>query len=149
MPNANMIQKGLWLGNMESAYSETFLRMHNIKLVINCTDHIPTPLFYKRMKIHTIRLPLNNHNMISNNEIMFYYLSAVENEIYNALQNNINVLVHCFEGKHRSAAVVAYFLMKRKFTFDYQKAFNFIQKKRPVAFIPQDYFRDFLLNYNQ
>jgi protein-tyrosine phosphatase len=87
--------------------------------------------------------------MISNNEIMFYYLSAVEKEIYNALQNNINVLVHCFEGKHRSAAVVAYFLMKRKFIFDYQKAFDFIQKKRPVAFIPQDYFRDFLLNYNQ
>ena len=71
MPNANMIQKGLWLGNINSAYSEAFLRRHNIKLVINCTYHIPTPNFYKRMKIDTIRLPLNNHNMISNNETMF------------------------------------------------------------------------------
>ena len=60
-----------------------------------------------------------------------------------------NVLVHCFEGKHRSAAVVEYLLMKRKFGFDYKKAFDFIKKKRHVAFIPQDFFRDFLLNYNQ
>ena len=149
MPNANMIQKGLWLGNINSAYSEAFLRRHNIKLVINCTDHIPTPNFYKRMKIDTIRLPLNNHNMNANNEIMYYNLPAVENEIYNALQHNKNVLVHCFEGKHRSAAVVEYFLMKRKFGFDYKKAFDFIKKKRHVAFIPQDFFHDFLLNYNQ
>ena len=149
MRNANMIQKGLWLGNIKSAYSVAFLRKHNIKLVINCTDHIPTPDFYKRMKIRTIRLPLNNHNININNKIMYYYLSAVEYEIYNALQHNKNVLVHCFEGKHRSAAVVEYFLMKRKFGFDYKKAFDFIKKKRPVAFIPKDYFSDFLLNYNQ
>ena len=149
MRNANMIQKGLWLGNIKSAYSVAFLRKHNIKLVINCTDHIPTPDFYKRMKIRTIRLPLNNHNININNKIMYYYLSAVEYEIYNALQHNKNVLVHCFEGKHRSAAVIEYFLMKRKFGFDYKKAFDFIKKKRPVAFVPQDYFSDFLLNYNQ
>ena len=51
-----------------------------------------------------------------NNKIMYYDLSAVEYEIYNALQHNRNVLVHCFEGKHRSAAVIEYFLMKRKLT---------------------------------
>ena len=129
MRNANMIQKGLWLGNIKSAYSVAFLRKHNIKLVINCTDHIPTPDFYKRMKIRTIRLPLNNHNININNKIMYYYLSAVEYEIYNALQHKKNVLVNCFEGKHRSAAVIEFFLMKRKFGFDYKKAFDFIKKK--------------------
>ena len=129
MRNANMIQKGLWLGNIKSAYNEAFLRKHNIKLVINCTDHIPTPDFYKRMKIRTIRLPLNNHNININNKIMYYYLSAVEYENYNALQHNKNDLVQCYEGKHRSAAVIEYFLMKRKFGFDYKKAFDFIKKK--------------------
>ena len=149
MPHANMIQKGLWLGDMISANDPNFLQNHKIKLVINCTDSIPTPAFYSDQRIRTIRLPLNNSNMIVNNQIMFNYLLNVENEIYNSLQHHENVLVHCAEGKHRSAAVVAYCLMKRKFRFNYWKAFNFIKKKRPVAFIPQDFFHDFLRNCNQ
>jgi protein-tyrosine phosphatase len=57
---------------------------------------------------------------------------------------NRPILIHCKRGHHRSATIVAYYLMKY-LSFDLSQAIVFIKKKRPSAFRRITHFLQFLV----
>ena len=141
--HANLMRTNLWLGDAVAANDRGFLHENNIGLVVNCTKEIATPSFYSDDGIMSIRLPLNNYNMAENLDTIRRLVDDIENKVNDALQRGVTVLIHCAQGRHRSAAVVAYHLMKRKkWNYDYTK--KYMLQRRPVVFYPYDPFFTFL-----
>ncbi|AGC01818.1 Protein tyrosine phosphatase [Acanthamoeba polyphaga moumouvirus] len=104
--NATEIINNIWLGNKFAAQDLDFITKHNIKYIINVTYDI----FNKYDFINYLNFPLNNdyeHNQ--------YFIKIME-DCYNVISylttNNIPFLIHCKRGHHRSACVLAYFLIK-------------------------------------
>ena len=130
MNNADLILPGLWLGNKAASMDEKFLRENNINCVFNCTKDLPFNSFPKRK----YRVPVDDNlerEEIRNMELWSY-------EIVYKLTKELkqgSVLVHCYAGMQRSAAVVAMYLIAN-YRMKNDNAVAFIKRKRPIAFWP-------------
>jgi protein-tyrosine phosphatase len=129
--DAHMIFPRLWLGNRTASMDADFLRENNIKVVFNCTKDLPfahsVPRQY-RVPVDDNLEPVEIKNLEKwAPEIMYKLLSE-----YSA---GHTVLVHCFAGRQRSAAIVAMFIIL-KTGRSVDEAMAFIRHKRPVAFFP-------------
>lgn len=149
--NAHKIANHLWLGNYLAAKDLKFLKDNNIKLVVNCSNNIDN--FYEgtNIQIQYIRIPVDDSLLKKDFIIMMNYLPAVTQIINYVIQNNQNVLVHCYAGMQRSACVVAAYLMYYHKIKLYD-AILYIQSIRPIAFTPQVNFIEPLLifqNYSK
>ena len=119
------IISNLWLGNVKISKDINFIKNHNIQYTITI------------MKNNNIT-PTQNHLIIPITDKMSCTLNM--NPIYdktsefinNALKNNVGILVHCKNGHHRSASVIASFMIKYLKT-SYHSAVNFIHFLRPLA----------------
>ena len=147
MDNANLVVNGLWLGDYESAKNEFFLKENKISFVVNCTKELSTPLFYTTDGIQSVRLPLSNHDMRYNMILIRQCADYIEKMIFHRLLKDENVLIHCAQGRHRSAAIVAYHLMKRS-DKNYNYVKTFMKNKRSVVFEPVDPFYKFLKEFS-
>jgi predicted protein tyrosine phosphatase len=121
----DQIIDNLYVGNIESAekYGNQF------DLVVNCTKDIPFPSDCKKC----IRIHVNDTPMESDS--MYYQIQTtnVFSEIYNTLQENGKVLIHCFAGVQRSCALTACFLIWI-FRMTPTDTIQMIRNKRPIAF---------------
>ena len=129
--NANEIVPGLWLGNGRAALDEKFLREKNIKVIFNCTKDVP---FHHSMK-RCYRVPVDDNlqaQEIRNMELWSFEIVA---RLAKEYRSGLHVLVHCAAGMQRSAAVVAMFLIGTQ-RITAEQAMAYIQKKRPIAFMP-------------
>jgi protein-tyrosine phosphatase len=128
--NADLIVPGLWLGNAKAAMDEEFLKKHKITCVFNCTKDQP---FHSHTR-KRYRIPVDDNlqpQEIRNLELWSYeivYKLAREHK-------NESVLVHCYAGMQRSAAVIAMYLIAR-YSMKKDNAVTFIRKQRPIAFWP-------------
>lgn len=117
----------LWLGNYKIALNKNFLTNNKIKYIINITKDIPNldidNINYLNIKINDIDTCYKNLNNIF--EICYNY-------IYNAIKNNKSILIHCQKGHHRSATIIAAFLLKY-LKLDYITVLTFINSKRKCA----------------
>jgi len=130
MNNADLILPGLWLGNKAASIDEKFLRDNNINSVFNCTKDLPFSSFPKRK----YRVPVDDN--LENQEIRNMELWSYE--IVYKLTKELkqgNVLVHCYAGMQRSAAVVAMYLIAN-YNMKKDNAISFIKRQRPIAFRP-------------
>lgn len=128
MTMATPILPGLFLGNWQDAQ-----RLTKVGLVVNCSKDIP---FFAENSTVPYRIAVddapydvqNLYNLIKDKEVfgMMDY----------CLKQGKPVLVHCFAGRQRSAAVMACFLMY-KFNLDPNTAMQYIQRRRPIAFTPR------------
>ena len=131
--NATEILPGLWLGDIKSSLDVIFLNDKQIKCIINCTDRHPFtdhPLIEIKY-----RLPVKDNNDVNEIE-KFYYLL---NEVVEQIKINIrsyNILVHCYAGKQRSAAVILAYLIKCG-QMNLQSAINALKSKKPDVLDPQ------------
>ncbi len=96
--------------------------------IINCTKDLPM--------IQTsgggTRLYVDDHP--SSEETMTQLLPVMVKYIEDHVSKNHDVVVHCFAGQQRSAAVVAAYLMKTQgMTVD--QAVEYIKSKKPDAFL--------------
>jgi len=107
----NRISDYLYLGNYNTARSKDFIINNDIKLVINCSKNLEIPYFYDSNKINYFRIPINDLDTIDDNEILDNNLDYVVNLINKYRNNNDNVLVHCYAGMQRSAAVVFVYML--------------------------------------
>ena len=131
------ILPGLWLGNLEDA------RQHSAAMdaVVNCTvdlpffgmiDDVPThPNFIPRQP-DLMRIPVNDD--VSANASLGPYLPAAVDHIRSRLAQGKRVLVHCFAGMQRSAAVAAAVVMQERGLNAYV-AVEFVRDRRPEAFL--------------
>ena len=92
----------LWIGSAADAADDGWLREHDVRLVVNCTRHLP---FTKMKGVDLVRVAV--HDDPSENANMFEALPGATLEVARALDNGRNVLVHCHAGMQRSATVAA------------------------------------------
>lgn len=141
--HSDKIIEHLWIGDRISATDSDFLSENNIKLVVNCTKDLMIPVFYQRLGIQVIRLPINDTNNTDSNEILMREMDGIVDTIHEFRRNGTNVLVHCYAGMSRSATTVASYLIKHYDHTPYL-AILYIQSKRPITFQPKPVFIDFL-----
>ena len=145
--DADLIIPGLWLGNAKAAMDGDFLKENNIHAVFNCTKDQP---FHSSVK-KRYRVPVDDnlkHEEIRNMELWSYEI------VYKLTKEHKqgNVLVHCYAGMQRSAAVVAMYLIGNH-RMKKDNAITYIKRKRPIAFWPYVNFdksiEDFQQNYER
>ena len=126
--NADQILPNLWLGNALIAKNKEFILKNNIKYVINISEEIPN---YFHGSLTYLNISISDSDISSDQVSKIFEIT--NKFIYKAYQNNDAVLVHCKRGHHRSAAVVAAFLIKHlKMTPD--AAIKYINALRRYTF---------------
>ncbi|ARF09001.1 dual specificity phosphatase [Catovirus CTV1] len=118
----------LWLGNYKSALSRKFIEKRKIKYVINLTKHIPNIFQKNGVKYLNI--------LIDDSDTCFKDQTPIFDQccefILNAIKRKESILVHCQKGHHRSASIVAAFLIKY-LNLDYITTVSYINIKRKCA----------------
>lgn len=128
--DAHLILPGLWLGNGKASMNDEFLKKNSITVVFNCTKDLP---FHHSIK-KRYRVPVNDN--LKQEEIRNMELWSFE-IIYKLSKEHKknNVLVHCYAGMQRSAAVVAMYLIATQ-RMKKDDAIQYIRDKRSIAFRP-------------
>tara|TARA_B100000963_G_C22635497_1_gene677352 strand:- start:4204 stop:4704 length:501 start_codon:yes stop_codon:yes gene_type:complete len=119
----------IFLGNKNSASNVNLL--NKIYLVVNCSEDIP---FYSD-KTRNFRVDVPDNLSLDCNLRILVYINQILPIMYKCYNEKKPVLVHCRAGMHRSATVVACFLIKY-FNFSKDCAIQFIKSKRHIAFFP-------------
>jgi len=126
--DVNEIFPGLFLGNEKSSYDNLFLDKYKIKHIIR----IMPEFNFDNMKnhIHYLHIPLKDSEICEENlNKMFNF---VGNYLASAIKKNEPILVHCKRGHHRSASLIAAFMIKY-LDVDFNTSLEYINKLRPCA----------------
>lgn len=151
---ANEVIPNLWLGSHQAALDLEFIYRENIKYIIRILDHpfppeekIPGvkylyfPLKDNQVCVHDVHYLTNSYIGKRETEPVYKANSDIDiNQIFNksiafikhALYKKRGILVHCKAGHHRSASLVAAFLIK-ELDLDYITAISYINYLRPCA----------------
>lgn len=125
--DADLIIDNIWLGNMYVAHDYNFVVSKGIKSIINVTDDVPNKFTFIDYCNFFIK------DIDACDEDLIKLIEYGADVVHEAVSNNGPVLVHCKRGHHRSASVIAFYLMK------YHKmslidAISYIKCIRPTAF---------------
>jgi len=118
----------VWIGSAGAAYNRDELLKHGITHIIcaaqNLVNKFPDDFVYKRVDIQD-----------KASEDLASYLPGVLEFMESALNADPrnNVLVHCFQGRSRSAAIIAAYLLHTREDYRLQDAMDTIRKNRPNA----------------
>lgn len=155
--NYNEIIPGLYLGNYDAAMSKTFIIDKDINLVINCSNDLDFPDFYKtihKSNFKYVRIPLDDSHRDIDQLVMSISLPKICPIIHDNLLNGFNVYVHCYAGMQRSATVIICYLMykdylERKKIKNLSKYYQFLKSKRVIVFRPDPTFENVIENYHK
>jgi hypothetical protein len=109
--------------------------------LINCTKDLP--MVYT--KGGGTQLYVNDHP--SSEGVMSASLSLMVRYIQDSTSSGKDVVVHCFAGQQRSAAVVAAYIM-RQTGWTPDQTVEYIKTKKPDAFLGGVHFMDSLVKFN-
>ena len=133
----------IYLGDSVAAENEAYLEENNITAVVNTAATVKS----NYIKIRSIELSIIDNN---NNEKIFPKFEVGYKFVKE--YNYTNILVHCHEGKSRSASFVIFYLMKEK-KWDYDACITYIKERksdiRPYyIFVEQlkDYYDKYIRN---
>jgi len=132
IPNQNLIEPKLWLGDFRSSLDKDFIKKNNIKLIINLSKNLK---FVDLDDVEKYRVAIHDNRSHESDVGMIQHFPEVYKKIDSYLNANKGVLVHCRAGMQRSATVVALYLMKKR-NLDFENAKKFIRSKRCIAFYP-------------
>lgn len=125
--NVDEIIPYLWLGDVISSQHPVFLKKYKIKCIIRV---MPDNNLVRYSDIKYIDVPIKDTDAcLKDNSTLFNQLTDI---IHQYISNKIPVLVHCKRGHHRSATVVAAYLIKYC-NYQYLHAIKFINSIRPCA----------------
>jgi rhodanese-related sulfurtransferase len=128
---AHEILPGLWLGNKAASQDTQWLRSHQIGAIFNCTKDIP---FVQGIVPHMYRIPVDDNLQPDEIRNLGGWAWEICVKLNRERSQGQRILVHCFAGMQRSAAVVAMLLLANyRCTTD--EAIAFIKSRRPVAFL--------------
>lgn len=118
------ILSGLWLGDITSAYDESFIHDKQITMLINCTNENKYPV----NDIITIK---HHMDIFHSQDIANIYQTLVTTASLIATHiNTDNILVYCQTGTTSSATVILLYLLKYG-QLDLQLAIDCMVSKRP------------------
>lgn len=125
------ILPGLWLGNYKAATSYKFIKKNNIKCIINVSKDVPN-IFND---IDYLHIPITDNEIcFKDTDKLIKIYDIATNFIYDSLIGKRNILVHCKRGHHRSACVVAAYLIKY-YGAKYLNALIYINSIRRCALV--------------
>ena len=109
-----------------------FLTKNKITVVFNCTKDLPFHPSVKRQ----YRVPVDDNLQAPEIRHMYEWAPEIVFKLLREYRAGNSILVHCFAGMQRSAAVIALALLysSDKTTDD---VIGYIRSKRAVAFFPQ------------
>ena len=123
--NMTEIVDGLWVGNIASAWDTTTLEKHNIRDVVCITQFGAAAAFApETLNYHIVKLQDVPESNIKDE------LDAAADFVRDAIQAGRPVLVHCNQGKSRSATVAAAYLVKHR-EYDPTQALSTLRDRRP------------------
>lgn len=133
--NATLIIPRIWLGNRLAAADPDFLQKNNITAVFNCTKDLP----FHPSALRKYRLPVDDNLEPVEIANMERWAPEAVYKVLNEYKQGNTILIHCFAGMQRSAALLAMTLMvmTRKPT---EEIVAFIRSKRVIAFFPGENF---------
>ena len=132
----NHIIDNIYLGDYRVASNYSLLKELKLQYIINCTFEIPSEFpndfQYLNLSIEDSSSQDITHSL--NEAYSFLTQHARNRDDINNNNNNSrdNILVHCVQGKSRSASIVIYYLM-RKYNYTYNRAIELLQSKRSVV----------------
>lgn len=132
LADAREIAPGVFVGSLVDGQSPSFMRKHKIHTIINCTKDLPDK---KGLAPVYMRIPVNDDLTKKEIDALYEHLPRGVAAIHRCVEARKNVLVHCFAGKQRSAAVACAYLMWR-LNCRLPRAMNIIKTKKPDAFTP-------------
>lgn len=125
--DADLIMDKLWLGNYHVASDFNFVTSEQIGTIINATKNIPNTFDF----INYFNYCIEDKDACEKN--LLYQIEEAADKIHYSIINKIAVLVHCKNGHHRSASIVAFYLIKYH-NISLVQAVYLIKKARPLAF---------------
>lgn len=126
-PDANLIMENIWLGNSSVAQDFNFMVSKKINTIINITKDISNYFDF----IDYVNYFIRDDDACQIN--LFYVMEQGAKIINDVVSNKKTILVHCKRGHHRSACVVAFYLMKYH-NISLICAISLIKNIRPTAF---------------
>ena len=127
--NANEIIPGLWLGNKGASQDKEWQRSKQITVIFNCTKDLP----FVDTSLTLYRVPLDDNLEPSEIRNLEHWSWEIIYKLFEEHKKGKKVLVHCFAGMQRSAAVVAIYLIAM-FRCTTAEAIAFIKRRRAIAF---------------
>lgn len=125
--DANMILDLIYLGNQYVAHDINFIIAYGIKNVINVSNGVPNIFpFVSYMTSY-----LKDEDACRMNTLPLMEEGA--DLINQSVSQNAPILIHCKRGHHRSASIIAFYLMKYHQLSLYDAVY-LIKKCRPTAF---------------
>jgi hypothetical protein len=125
--HADLLFDSVWLGNINAANNLNFLIDNEIKYIINITCDISNKYSF----IEYTTFPISDIDACNKNYINIMDKGA--DIINQAVVKNKPILIHCKRGHHRSASVIAFYLMKYH-NISLANAILTIKKIRPKTF---------------
>jgi dual specificity MAP kinase phosphatase len=134
VPDLCEIAEHLYISGEEAAVHHALHAKLHFTLVVNCTNHSP---FLNPRNEFTTYLKLGVEDNLKTKEIrkMTRCLPYVVQLIHDNVSQNGNVLVHCRQGKQRSATIIAAYIMWLQ-RVSWDTAVKIVQGRRPCAFTP-------------
>ena len=130
MGHAHEIVENLWLGDVHSSRDINFHKFYKIGAVFNCSKDLP---FLRELNQKHYRLPVHDNlqerEIVHMGNISFQTVTNLDKE----LKKGRKVLVHCYAGAQRSAALVVMYLIF-KYGMKPDQAIQKVKKLRPQAF---------------
>lgn len=139
-PDGNLVFKNVWLGNKFLAHDYDFVTREKINHIINITDDTDNKFPF----IDYTNLPIRDETACSYD--LYSSMEKIVDSMHDSINNNKPILVHCKRGHHRSASVIALYLMKY-YNMSLVDAIKFIKQKRPLAFRRMTCMVDTLIKY--
>lgn len=126
---SEVLDEKLWIGTIVAAQDLDILNDHRITHVVSFTQFGEQANFHKDLiKYHTVSI----HDLASSN--IGQFLTDAVSFIQSALSNpKHRVLVHCNQGRSRSATIVAAYLISTGQCSSADDAFQFLKIRRPCV----------------
>ena len=121
----------IYMGDKYAARDEPYIIENNIDTVVNCAESVNSS--YKELKFLELKMyDKSKQKLFPKLEIAYKFIKK---------NSKKNILIHCKEGKSRSAALVVFYLMKEN-GWDYDTCIKFIKERRPsispnIGFVEQ------------
>lgn len=133
------IDKNIFIGNQKSSTDLVVLQNYDITHIINCAS-TDCPSLHSSINYYNIPISDDMASSITP------YLSDTCKFIKNSIENGRKVLVHCEEGRSRSASIIIAYLIFEK-GINYRQAFNILSDICPKI-QPNPTFKTELINFH-
>ena len=133
----------LYLGNINSAHHPELLTQFNIQSIVNCTNDVEFHSYFNNKSKSKYRVNIEDSKNNENIEDFKMKIIQTVNFIDNQINNNNNVMVHCYWGLMRSPTVIASYLIY-KYNMNVEDAIQFIKNKKNFTFNNSYNFKEIL-----